>query len=147
MDKIGHRRLQFIALASCGLLRSSRAVPALTRRSHPLSRSSASATCSRVWTEHDDVRTSSEVFRSTCARRDTAWPPESENSVRSSVCLGAPTRRPYWTPRTALRRRRCRSTGFLLTNVLPETAGRSLEEISGEGDHLPTQEAAPAQVP
>jgi nitrate/nitrite transporter NarK len=36
--------------------------------------------------------------------------------------------------------------GFLLTNVLPETTGRSLEEISGESV-LPIQEPTPANVP
>jgi hypothetical protein len=36
--------------------------------------------------------------------------------------------------------------GFVITNVLPETSGRSLEEFSGEG-HSPQPETSTAQTP
>jgi len=121
----------------------SRRRAALTTTSH-LYRDLRVSYCSRSLDEHDDVRTSSEVFPSTCARRDTRGAGVGKLGAFVGG-LGAPTRR-HIGLRDCSTSPECRSTGLFAHQVLPRPPAIT-RRVSGEGDHLPTQEAAPAQVP
>jgi MFS family permease len=149
MDKIGHRRLQFIgfgAMAGCFVLLG--AVPSLTTTVAPFI---AIFGVSYLFTEFGPNMTTfvlpSELFP--INMRTTG------HGVAAGVGKLGAFAGVFLVPQLAdhigLRgllyvAGGAAVLGFLLTNVLPETTGRSLEEISGESD-LPTQEPTPAQVP
>jgi PHS family inorganic phosphate transporter-like MFS transporter len=149
MDKIGHRRLQFIGfglMAGCFVLLG--AVPSLTTTVAPFI---AIFGVSYLFTEFGPNMTTfvlpSEVFP--VNMRTTG------HGVAAGVGKLGAFAGVFLVPQLAdhigLRgllyvAGGAAVLGFLLTNVLPETTGRSLEEISGESD-LPTQEPTAAQVP
>ena len=149
MDKIGHRRLQFIGfgvMAGCFVLLG--AVPSLTTTVAPFI---AIFGVSYLFTEFGPNMTTfvlpSEVFP--VNMRTTG------HGVAAGVGKLGAFAGVFLVPQLAdhigLRgllyvAGGAAVLGFLLTNVLPETTGRSLEEISGESD-LPTQETTAAQVP
>jgi MFS family permease len=148
MDKIGHRRLQFIGfgvMAACFVVLG--AVPALTNSVAPFI---AIFGISYLFTEFGPNMTTfvlpSEVF------------PVSMRTTGHGVAAGVGKLGafvgvflvPQLAEHIGLRgllyvAGGAAVLGFLLTNVLPETSGRSLEEISGENEG-PTHEPASAQV-
>jgi MFS family permease len=149
MDKIGHRRLQFIGfgvMAGCFVLLG--AVPSLTTSVAPFI---AIFGVSYLFTEFGPNMTTfvlpSEVFP--VNMRTTG------HGVAAGVGKLGAFAGVFLVPQLAdhigLRgllyvAGGAAVLGFLLTNVLPETTGRSLEEISGESDR-PTQETTAEQVP
>jgi len=99
MDKIGHRRLQFIGfgvMAGCFVLLG--AVPALTTTVAPFI---AIFGVSYLFTEFGPNMTTFVLprrsSRSTCARRTRRGRRSRETRCVRRCVLGAPTRRPYWT--------------------------------------------------
>jgi MFS family permease len=148
MDKIGHRRLQFIGfgvMAACFVVLG--AVPSLTNSVAPFI---AIFGISYLFTEFGPNMTTfvlpSEVF------------PVSMRTTGHGVAAGVGKLGafvgvflvPQLAEHIGLRgllyvAGGAAVLGFLLTNVLPETSGRSLEEISGENEG-PTHEPASAQV-
>jgi len=148
MDKIGHRRLQFIGfcvMAGCFVLLG--AVPSLTTTVAPFI---AIFGVSYLFTEFGPNMTTfvlpSEVFP--VNMRTTG------HGVAAGVGKLGAFAGVFLVPQLAdhigLRgllyvAGGAAVLGFLLTNVLPETTGRSLEEISGESD-LPTPETTAEQV-
>ena len=140
MDKIGHRRLQFIGfgvMAGCFVLLA--AVPSLTTTVAPFI---AIFGVSYLFTEFGPNMTTfvlpSEVFP---VNMRTTGHGVAAGIGKLGAFVGV-----FLVPQLALHiglrgllyvAGAAAALGFLLTRVLPETAGRSLEEISGEGDeHL-----------
>jgi hypothetical protein len=137
MDKIGHRRLQFIGfgvMAGCFVLLA--AVPSLTTSVAPFI---AIFGVSYLFTEFGPNMTTfvlpSEVFP---VNMRTTGHGVAAGIGKLGAFVGV-----FLVPQLAehigLRgllyvAGGAAVLGFLLTRVLPETAGRSLEEISGEGD-------------
>ena len=148
MDKIGHRRLQFIGfgvMAACFVVLG--AVPSLTNSVAPFI---AIFGISYLFTEFGPNMTTfvlpSEVF------------PVSMRTTGHGIAAGVGKLGafvgvflvPQLAQHIGLRgllyvAGGAAVLGFLLTNVLPETSGRSLEEISGENEG-PIPEPASAQV-
>jgi MFS transporter, PHS family, inorganic phosphate transporter len=142
MDKIGHRRLQFIGfgvMAGCFVLLA--AVPSLTTTVAPFI---AIFGVSYLFTEFGPNMTTfvlpSEVFP---VNMRTTGHGVAAGIGKLGAFVGV-----FLVPQLAehigLRgllyvAGGAAALGFLLTRVLPETAGRSLEEISGEGDDLLNQ--------
>jgi PHS family inorganic phosphate transporter-like MFS transporter len=149
MDSIGHRRLQFIGFAvmtGCFVLLA--AVPSLTTTVAPFI---AIFGISYLFTEFGPNMTTfvlpSEVFP---VNMRTTGHGIAAGVGKLGAFVGV-----FLVPQLAghigLRgllyvAGGAAALGFLLTNVLPETTGRSLEEISGERD-LATQETASARAP
>jgi MFS family permease len=148
MDKIGHRRLQFIGfgvMAGCFVILA--AVPSLTTSVAPFI---AIFGVSYLFTEFGPNMTTfvlpSEVFP---VNMRTTGHGVAAGIGKLGAFVGV-----FLVPQLAehigLRgllyvAGGAAVLGFLLTNVLPETAGRSLEEISGEGDE-PVQDRVSARV-
>jgi MFS family permease len=144
MDKIGHRRLQFIGfavMAACFIVLG--AVPSLTTTVAPFI---AIFGVSYLFTEFGPNMTTfvlpSEVFP---VNMRTTGHGVAAGIGKLGAFVGV-----FLVPQLAqhigLRgllyvAGGAAVLGFLLTNVLPETSGRSLEEISGEGEQHPTESA------
>jgi PHS family inorganic phosphate transporter-like MFS transporter len=139
MDRIGHRRLQFIGfavMAACFILLA--AIPALTSAIGPFL---AIFGVSYFFVQFGPNMTTfvlpSEVF------------PVSQRTTGHGIAAGigklgafvgvflVPTLQTSIGLRGMLVVAGCAAiVGFLLTNVLPEPARRTLEDISGDGEHL-----------